>query len=110
MLLKGSCKLHPLKRTKSHERTTPIFKMVLMDNCFWRHRHLFDFKHFTSSKIIWLKTKLADPHPKKEKRWKFVSTQISQDEYKEITQAAKEAGQPRARWIRTKLIAAARLA
>lgn len=48
--------------------------------------------------------------PKREKRWKFVSARISQDEYREIVQAAKEAGIPRARWIRTKLIAAARRA
>jgi len=48
--------------------------------------------------------------PKKEKRWKFISARISQDEYREITQAAKEAGLPRARWIRTKVVAAARRA
>jgi hypothetical protein len=48
--------------------------------------------------------------PKKEKRWKFVTTRISQDEFKEIDQAAKEAGMMRGKWIRTKLLAAARRA
>jgi hypothetical protein len=48
--------------------------------------------------------------PKKEKRWKFVTTRISQDEFKEIDQAAKDAGVIRGKWIRTKLLAAARRA
>jgi hypothetical protein len=48
--------------------------------------------------------------PKKEKRWKFISTRISQDEYKEIVQAAKEAGMRKTKWVRTKLVAAARRA
>lgn len=48
--------------------------------------------------------------PKKEKRWKFISTRISQDEYREIVQAAKESGMPKATWVRTKLVAAARRA
>jgi hypothetical protein len=48
--------------------------------------------------------------PKTEKRWKFISTRISQDEYREIVQAAKESGMPKARWVRTKLVAAARRA
>ncbi len=48
--------------------------------------------------------------PKREKRWKFISTRISQDEYKEIVQAAKESGMRKAKWIRTKLVAAARRA
>jgi hypothetical protein len=48
--------------------------------------------------------------PKKEKRWKFISTRISQDEYKEIVQAAKESGMRKAKWVRTKLVAAARRA
>jgi len=48
--------------------------------------------------------------PKREKRWKFISCRISQDEYKEIVQAAKESGMPKARWVRTKLVAAARRA
>lgn len=48
--------------------------------------------------------------PKKDKRWKFISTRISQDEYQEIVQAAKESGMAKAKWVRTKLIAAARRA
>ena len=48
--------------------------------------------------------------PKKERRWKFISTRISQDEYKEIVQAAKESGMAKTKWVRTKLIAAARRA
>lgn len=48
--------------------------------------------------------------PKKENRWKFISTRISQDEYKEIVQAAKESGMKKEKWVRTKLIAAARRA
>jgi hypothetical protein len=47
---------------------------------------------------------------KKEKRWKFISTRISQDEYREIVQAAKESGIPKTKWVRTKLVAAARRA
>jgi predicted DNA binding CopG/RHH family protein len=47
---------------------------------------------------------------KKEKRYKFVTTRISQDEFKEIDQAAKAAGMMRGKWIRTKLLAAARRA
>ena len=48
--------------------------------------------------------------PKKEKRHKFVTTRISQDEFKEIDQAAKNVGMMRGAWIRTKLLAAARRA
>lgn len=48
--------------------------------------------------------------PKKEKRWKFISTRISQDEYKEIVEAAKLSGMPKTKWVRTKLVAAARRA
>ena len=48
--------------------------------------------------------------PKKEKRWKFISTRISQDEYREIVQAAKESGMAKTKWVRTKLVAAARRA
>ena len=48
--------------------------------------------------------------PKKEKKHKFVTTRISQDEFKEIDQAAKNAGMMRGKWIRTKLLAAARRA
>jgi hypothetical protein len=48
--------------------------------------------------------------PKTEKRWKFISCRISQDEYKEIVQAAKESGMMKGKWVRTKLIAAARRA
>jgi hypothetical protein len=48
--------------------------------------------------------------PTKEKRWKFISCRISQDEYKEIVAAAKKTGMPKARWVRTKIVAAARRA
>ncbi len=48
--------------------------------------------------------------PKKEKKGVFVSARVSPDEYKEIVQAAKDSGMPKARWIRTKLVAAARRA
>lgn len=48
--------------------------------------------------------------PKKEKKWKYISTRLSQDEYKEIVHAAKDAGIPKTRWVRTKLVAAARRA
>jgi len=48
--------------------------------------------------------------PKKERRWKFISTRISQDEYAEIVKAAKESGMSKTKWVRTKLIAAARRA
>jgi hypothetical protein len=48
--------------------------------------------------------------PKKEKRWKFISTRLSQGEYQEIVQAAKDSGMRKNTWVRTKLIAAARRA
>jgi hypothetical protein len=48
--------------------------------------------------------------PKKEKRWKFISTRISQDEYQEIVNAARASGLSKTKWVRTKLIAAARRA
>ena len=48
--------------------------------------------------------------PKKEKLWKFISTRISQGEYAEIVKAAKESGMSKTKWVRTKLIAAARRA
>lgn len=48
--------------------------------------------------------------PKKEKRWKFISTRISQAEYQEIVNAAKESGLTKTKWVRTKLVAAARRA
>lgn len=48
--------------------------------------------------------------PKKKKRWEYISVRISQDENREITAAAKEAGLRKSKWIRTKLIAAARRA
>jgi uncharacterized protein (DUF1778 family) len=48
--------------------------------------------------------------PKTEKRWKHISTRISQDEYKEIVAAAKASGMRKTKWVRTKLVAAARRA
>ena len=48
--------------------------------------------------------------PKKEKRGKFISTRVSPPEYAEIMQAVKESGIGKTKWVRTKLIAAARRA
>jgi len=48
--------------------------------------------------------------PKKEKRWLYISVRISQDENREIDAAAKAAGIRRSKWIRTKVLAAARRA
>jgi hypothetical protein len=65
--------------------------------------------HFRYSTIMSETPKVGRPAlPKKEKRWKFISTRISQDEYQEIVQAAKESGMPKTKWVRTKLVAAAR--
>ena len=48
--------------------------------------------------------------PKKEKRGKFISMRVSPPEYAEIMQAVKESGIGKAKWVRTKVIAAARRA
>ena len=48
--------------------------------------------------------------PKKEKRGKFISTRVSPPEYDEIMVAIKSSGEAKTKWIRTKLIAAARRA
>jgi hypothetical protein len=48
--------------------------------------------------------------PKNEKRWKFISTRISEGEYREIAQAAKESGLGKTKWVRSKLVSAARRA
>jgi hypothetical protein len=48
--------------------------------------------------------------PKKEKRWKFISTRLSPLEYQEIVRAAKESGLRKNTWVRVKLVAAARRA
>jgi hypothetical protein len=48
--------------------------------------------------------------PKKEKRWKFISTRLSPPEYDEITRAVRESGEAKTEWVRKKLIAAARRA
>ena len=48
--------------------------------------------------------------PKKKKRGKFISTRVSPAEYDEIMQAAKESGISKSKWVRTKLVAAARRA
>jgi hypothetical protein len=47
---------------------------------------------------------------KKDKKGKFISARFSPEEFKEIVQAAKDSGIPKARWVRTKLLAAARRA
>ena len=48
--------------------------------------------------------------PKREKRGRFISTRVSPPEYAEIMQAIKESGIGKTKWVRTKLIAAARRA
>ena len=48
--------------------------------------------------------------PKKEKKGVFISTRLSPDEYKEIVQAATASGMKIRKWVRTKLVAAARRA
>jgi hypothetical protein len=48
--------------------------------------------------------------PKKEKRARFISTRISPPEYAEIMAAVKESGIGKTKWVRTKLLAAARRA
>jgi hypothetical protein len=48
--------------------------------------------------------------PHKEKRGKFISTRLSPPEYAEIIQAVKESGIGKTKWVRTKLVAAARRA
>jgi hypothetical protein len=47
---------------------------------------------------------------KKEKRGKFISTRVSPPEYQEITRAVRESGEAKTKWVRKKLIAAARRA
>jgi hypothetical protein len=46
--------------------------------------------------------------PREIKRWKFISTRISEGEYQAIVQAAKESGLGKTKWVRTRLVAAAR--
>ena len=48
--------------------------------------------------------------PKREKRWKFISTRLTAEEYKEIEDAIKASGEWKTEWVRKKLIAAARRA
>jgi hypothetical protein len=48
--------------------------------------------------------------PKKEKRGRFISTRLSPPEYDEIEQAIKSSGETKTKWVRKKLIAAARRA
>jgi hypothetical protein len=48
--------------------------------------------------------------PKNEKRGKFISTRLSPPEYAEIMQAINESGIGKTKWVRTKLVAAARRA
>jgi len=48
--------------------------------------------------------------PKKEKKGKFISTRLSPLEYQEIVKAAKESGMTKTKWVRIKLVAAARRA
>ncbi len=56
-------------------------------------------------------TKMGRPTlPKREKRGKFISTRLSPPEYDEIMQAVKESGIGKTKWVRTKLVAAARRA
>ncbi len=48
--------------------------------------------------------------PKKEKRGMFISTRVSPPEYAEIMQAVKESGIGKTKWVRKKLVSAARRA
>jgi len=48
--------------------------------------------------------------PKKKYRGKFISIRVSPLEHAEIMQAIKESGISKAKWVRTKLISAARRA
>jgi hypothetical protein len=48
--------------------------------------------------------------PKKQKRALYFTTRVSPAEYQEVMQAIKESGMRKGKWIRTKLIAAARRA
>lgn len=48
--------------------------------------------------------------PKKEKKGLFITTRVSPLEYKEIMQAIKYSGMRKGKWVRTKLIAAAKRA
>jgi hypothetical protein len=48
--------------------------------------------------------------PKKEKKWKYISTRLSPVEYQQIVQAAKDSGIRKTKWVRMKLVAAARRA
>ena len=48
--------------------------------------------------------------PKREKRGRFISTRVSPPEYAEIMRAIKASGIGKTKWVRTKLIAAARRA
>jgi hypothetical protein len=48
--------------------------------------------------------------PKREKRWKFISTRLTPEEYKEIADAIKASGEWKTEWVRKKLLAAARRA
>ena len=48
--------------------------------------------------------------PKKEKRWKFISTRLSPPENDEIMAAVKSSGEAKTEWVRMKLLAAARRA
>jgi hypothetical protein len=48
--------------------------------------------------------------PKREKRWKFISTRLTPEEYNEIEDAIKSSGEGKTEWIRKKILAAARRA
>ncbi len=48
--------------------------------------------------------------PKKEKRALYFTTRVSPLEHQEIMRAIKESGMGKSKWLRTKLIAAARRA
>ena len=48
--------------------------------------------------------------PKKEKKGLFITTRVSPLEYKEIMQAINDSGMRKGKWVRTKLVAAARRA
>jgi hypothetical protein len=84
--------------------------MVICDNRRCRHYHFFCLKTFAQA-MSETTSKMGRPtFPKKERRWKFISTRISQGEYQEIVNAARESGMSKTKWVGTKPIAAARRA
>jgi hypothetical protein len=108
MLLSGE---HPMYKARPKLPLTSIAgSITAMTGGYFRHRwRSNEFRHCKTMSLT--AGKVGRPAlPKKERRWKFMTTRISQDEFKEIVRAAKDAGMKKRKWIRTKLLAAARRA